>query len=371
MSETEPAPALPPKRIRRPNPWFRPGRLLPMAGGLIVLLAIVQMLVWNWMAGRLQAGYDAWATLRREQGWRIEHGVPVRGGWPFTATLRLPEFRLLGGGASLPGGLEWSARAVTLRVALHSPGELRIAAGGPQRLRLGAVEVPFAADRLTAVLPLQANVIPRGGEFEASRLRIGTASGGLEIRSAYLTFDSRMTAIEGEPAVTLQGGAHDVTLPTPTPLGRQVAMLRLDAALTGPLPGGRNPTHRAAMWRDAGGTLELRQLDLEFGPVTARTAATLALDDQLQPMGAGTLRLTGAEALLDALAQDGLITPRNAGLARRVVGVLARPPAEGEPPQLEVPLTLEGRSLAVARMPVARMPVLLWPGPTKGSGPGP
>ena len=66
-----------------------------------------------------------------------------------------------------------------------------------------------------------------------------------------------------------------------------------------------------------------------------------------------------------------LDTPRNAALARRVVALLARPPAEGEPPQLEVPLTLEGRGLSVARIPVARLPPLAWPGPVEGSGPGP
>jgi hypothetical protein len=350
---------------------MRPSRLIPMGVGLAVLLAATHTLYWQWMGGRLQEGYNAWAAARRAQGWRIEHDAPVRGGWPLSATLRLPAFRLSGGGATIPGGMDWTARAVVLRVAMHRPGELRISAGGPQRLRLGTAEIPFAADRLTARVPLQANVIPRGGEFEVSRLRIGTAAGGVEIGSAQFTLDSRMTAIEGEPAVTLEGEVRDVTLPAPTALGRQVQSLRVDAALTGPLPGGRSPTNRAAIWRDAGGTLELRRLDLEYGPATAQAAATLALDDQLQPMGAGTLKLTGAEAVLDALARDGLITARNATLARRVVGVLARPPLEGEPPQLEVPLTLEGRGLAVARIPVARMPVLVWPGPAEGSGPGP
>jgi hypothetical protein len=350
---------------------MRPSRLILIGVGLAVLLAAAHTLFWHWMGGRLQEGYNAWAAARRAQGWRIEHEAPIRGGWPLSATLRLPAFRLSGGGATIPGGMDWTARAVVLRVTMHSPGELRISAGGPQRLRLGTAEIPFAADRLTARMPLQANVIPRGGEFEVSRLRIGTAAGGVEIGSAQLTLDSRMTAIEGEPAITLEGEARDVTLPAPTALGRQLQALRLDAALTGPLPGGRNPTNRAAIWRDAGGTLELRRLDLEYGPATAQAAATLALDDQLQPMGAGTLKLTGAEAVLDALARDGLITARNATLARRVVAVLARPPSEGEPPRLEVPLTLEGRGLAVARIPVARMPVLVWPGPVEGSGPGP
>lgn len=342
-----------------------------MALAAIALLAVAHTLAWNWMGGRLQAGYDAWAAARRAQGWRIEHAAPVRGGWPLSATLRLPEFRLSGGGATIPGGLDWSARAVVLRVVMHRPGELRVSAGGPQRLRLGTSDIPFAADRLTARLPLQANVVPKGGEVEALRLRIGTPAGGLEIGSAGLSFDSRTSAIEGEAAFTLEGLIENMTLPVATPLGRAVRSLRIDAALTGPVPGGRNPTSRAATWRDAGGTLELRRLDLEYGPATAQAAATIALDEALQPMGAGTLKLTGAEAVLDALAQGGVVTARNAALARRVVGVLARPPAEGEARVLEVPLTLEGRGLAVARILVARLPALAWPGPAEGSGPGP
>ncbi|MCR0983318.1 DUF2125 domain-containing protein [Roseomonas populi] len=352
-------------------PWLRPRWLLLFAGLLLVLLAVAHTLLWHAMAGRLQAGYDAWAASRRAQGWRVEHAPPIRGGWPLSATLRLREFHLAGGNATLPGGLDWTAPVVTLRVAMHRLGELRVTSGGPQRLRLGATEIPFAADRLTASLPLQANVLPRGGEFETSRLRIGTAAGGIDIGSARLSLDSRMTAIEGEPAISLEGEAENVTLPAATPLGRQLQEVRIDAALTGPLPGGRNPTNRAATWRDAGGTLELRRLELRLGPATAQATATLALDDALQPMGAGTLKLTGAEAVLDSLASAGLVTPRNAALARRVVTALARPPAEGEPPQIEVPLTLERQGLAVARIPVARLPPVIWPGPVEGSGPGP
>ncbi|WP_338665675.1 DUF2125 domain-containing protein [Pararoseomonas sp. SCSIO 73927] len=371
-TRTSPSPSEASPGPRSPGrPWLRPRRLLLGGALFLVLLAVAHSLLWHAMAGRLQAGYDAWAGARRASGWRVDHAPPVRGGWPFSATLRLREFRLAGAAATLPGGIDWTAPVVTLRVAMHRPGELRIAAGGPQRLRLGTTEIPFAADRLTARVPLQANVLPRGGTFEAGRLRIGTAAGGLDIGSARLSLDSRTTAIEGEPAISLEGEAANIALPTATPLGRTLQDVRIDAALTGPLPGGRNPTNRAATWRDAGGTLELRNLQLRLGPATAGATATIALDDTLQPMGAGTLKLTGAEAVLDALAAAGLVTPRNAALARRVVTALARPPAEGEPPQIEVPLTLERQGLAVARIPVARLPALVWPGPAERSGPGP
>ncbi len=355
-----------------PVPRHRP-RPIHLLLGLVLLLALVgagHAVLWNLMADRLQAGFDIWASARRAQGWRVDHGAPVRGGWPLAATLRLPEFRLSGGGATIPGGMEWAAEAVTLRVALPRLDELELHAGGAQRLRLAALDLPFRADRLEGRVPLQANVLPRGGSFAASRLRLGTPAGGVEVGALDLDLDTRATAIEGEAALTLRGGLRDLLLPVATPLGRGIAEIGVDASITGPIPGGRSPAVRAATWRDSGGTVELRRLDLPGGAAGAGAAATLALDETLQPMGAGTLRLTGAEAVLDALVTAGLLPARNAGLARRVVGLLARPQESG-PPAVEVPLTLEDRALSVARIPVGRIPPLAWPTAPDGPGPGP
>jgi hypothetical protein len=117
---------------------------------------------------------------------------------------------------------------------------------------------------------------------------------------------------------------------------------------------------RAAAWRDGGGTLELRGLTMRWGPVAAAAAATLALDDALQPAGAGTLRLTGAAEAVDALAEAGLIERRAAGAARALLPLMARRPADGGPPTLDVPVTLERRALALGRIPVTRLPLLDW-----------
>jgi hypothetical protein len=78
-------------------------------------------------------------------------------------------------------------------------------------------------------------------------------------------------------------------------------------------------------------------------------------------MGAGTLRLTGAADALDALAEAGLVGRRAAATARAVVPLLSRPSAETGAPEIEVPLTLEDRTLALARIPVLRLTPLDWP----------
>ncbi len=376
MSTTDPdapdpeaGPRVPPRRSRR---------TLRLGGGallLAALLAAAHVALWRWMSDRLADGFAEWAAARWAAGWQVAHDPPQRGGWPLAATLRLPNFRLASGEAAVPGGLDWRAAALVLRLEPPRLEELRIEARGPQRLRLGTLDLAFAADRLEGRLPLVPGVPPRGGDLLAERLRVGRTDGaggpseggaGVEVRDLRASLDSRSSATEGEAALTLSVSAGEVTLPAAGgryALGPRISEAGLEAALTGPLPGSKVTAGRAAAWRDAGGVLELRRLTLRWGEVAAAASATMALDDRLQPMGAGTLRLSGAEAALAALSGAGIIPAPAAAVAARVAALLARPPADGGPPEIEVPLTLEERGVSVARIPAGRVPVLRWPMP--------
>jgi len=357
-------------RLLRPFPLLLAGLLL------LGLLAAGHSLVWRGMAARLQNNVELWAQARRAAGWRVEYATPQRGGWPFAATLRLPEFRLQGPALGLPGGLEWQSTALVMQVSLPWLDDLRIEPRGPQRLRLGTLELPFAADRLVGRLPLQSGVPPRGGELLAERLRLGLRSGtaGLELRRLRATLDSRSTATEGENAVSLNLGLEGITLPPPGPgqvwpLGPRIDEAGFEADLTGPLPVARQPLPlRAAAWRDAGGALALRDVSLRWGAFSASAAATMALDEQLQPMGAGTLRVSGASEALASMTEAGMIEPRLALVLRSVLHLLFRPSTGAEPVQAELPLALENRRLTVARLPLLRVPALDWPGGAAAGG---
>ncbi|WP_165982331.1 DUF2125 domain-containing protein [Dankookia rubra] len=374
----------PPSRPTRPTrPRPRPGRLLLRGllglGLAAALLAAGHALLWRWMAGQLEAGFQDWAAQRRALGWRLDHAPPLRGGWPLAATLTLPRFRLSGDGtpavgpvAGMAGAIEWQADALVLRLAPPRLDRLVVEMPGRHRLRLGAIELPFAADRLAATLPLEAGVLPREARLDAGRLRLGTPAGTVEAGDAMLEVETRMTAIEGEPAVALRVAASQLLLPPGEAgglapavgvLGRAVAEAALDLALTGPVPPGRGPAAKAEAWRDGGGTLALRGLQLRWGPLAASGTATLTLDEGLQPMGAGTLRVAGAGEVLQAAAQAGLLTRQAAATGRTVLRLLSRTPAAGGPAELEVPLTLEDRVLTAARMRLAQLPAWSWPAP--------
>jgi hypothetical protein len=351
----------------RKPPSRLPRRLLLLFALGVVALVAGHAALWRSMATGLEEGWQAWVQLRRAQGWRVEHAEPVRGGWPLSATLTIARVRLEGGATTLPGGIGLSATPVVLRVSLPWLDRLFVELPGQQRLRLGATEFPFAADLLTATVPLEPGTPPSSADLKAERLRIGTPAGGVEVRSLALTAAGSASATETEAALALRLGAEGVELPagagrTAEALGRSIQSLAADLQVTGPVPPGRAPSIRAEAWRDGGGTLELRGLALRWGAVGAQGAATLAFDDALQPMGAGTLRVSGAAAALEMLAEAGLVGRRAATTARTVLPLLSRPSAEDGAPEIEVPVTLEDRVLALARIPVLRFAPLDWPG---------
>jgi hypothetical protein len=347
------------RKTRRPRRFWLLGAL-----ALLIALGAAHSLLWRAAARELEQGWRAWVSLRRAQGWRVEHAPPVRGGWPLSATLTVDRLQLEGARATVPGGMALGAERVVLRVTPPRLDRLVVDLPGQQRLRLGATEFPFIADRLVATLPLEPDTPPSSAEVEAGRLRIGTPAGGIELRRAWLSVEGSASATEEEPALQISLTAENLQLPVSpaaTALGRGVQSLAMEMSLSGPLPPGREPMRRAEAWRDGGGTLELRSATLHWGPVGAQGAATLALDEELQPMGAGTLRLTGAAEALGALAQAGLIAPRAAATATSVLPLLSRTNGEDGVPAIEVPMTLEERMLAVARIPVLRLAPLNWP----------
>lgn len=352
---------------RKPPPR-RARRLLLLAALALAGLAAGHALLWRAMASQLETGWQDWAQLRRAQGWQVEHAPPVRGGWPLAATLTLDRLRLEGAAATLPGGMALAAQRAVLRVELPWLDRLQVELPGQQRLRLGATEYPFTADSLVLAMPLEPGTLPNQAEVAAERLRIGTPAGGIALDSARLAVRGSASATEAEPALALTLQAEGVELPPVAPgdplarFGRRIATLSADLALSGPLPPGRVPARRAEAWRDGGGTLELRALSLRWGPLGGAAAATLAFDESLQPMGAGTLRLSGAAEALDALAEAGVIGRRAALTARSMLPLISRASPETGLPEVEVPLTLEDRTLSLARIPVMRLQPLEWPG---------
>jgi hypothetical protein len=334
-----------------------------------LLLVAADTLYWHLAERNLDDGLAAWLADWRASGWTATMGQPVRGGWPLAATLIAPEVSLQGGDPDIPGGVAWKTDRLVLRTVLLRPGVLEVASEGMQRLRLAAgPEIPYTADLLRMTLPLERDTPPRSAtvtahDVRAGMPRSGDAAASLTIGSLDLHLDFKPAAQAGDVAVGFSFDAQAVGLPASyaRSLGSRIASLTLQGALDGPVPRARGMGERAAAWRDGGGTLGIERLTVNWGPLDLTASATLALDEQLQPMGTGTARVVGYAETLDALATHGVISRSAATAAKAVLSLLAHTPEDGGPPDVEVPLTLQYRTLSMRQVPLLRLPELDWP----------
>jgi hypothetical protein len=286
------------------------------------------------------------------------------GGFPFSFRVRL-EKPLLGQTRDAPG---WEASLPVLvgEAPPWSPHRWRLTAEQGGRLRVAPSETRGQMMLLIAKLdgsvaqvdpgdPPGTSVRLHGSDIRVDgdeKLRIGAAELA-GILPAASTADHKSVWTRGTVRLS------ELHLPSRVgPLGDTVAAAEAQLAVKGAIPKGPRRAALAA-WRDAGGTLEVERLHVSWGALSGNADGTLALDEAMQPMGAGTATIEGYGAIVDALVAEGTMKPGDALLARLALGVLAKPGPNGDS-QLQAAITLQQSVLTIAQFKVARLPHFTW-----------
>ncbi len=331
---------------------------------LLALGAGAHTLVWLWLTGSLTVGFSDWVAQQRARGWDVEHALPRRAGWPFAARLVVPDFRVTGAARVVPQGFAWEAGHIALDLTPRHPERLSLTAEGPQRLRIGATSIPYTAEWLQVLMPLDPAMGSRPTEFRLEGLRASAPDG--PVTAARVLALATPGGADDDAGLRLHLTASRIVLPPGQdahPFGRVVESATADAVLSGPPPSPIPMTVReqAEAWRDGGGRIDLQEVALRWGPLAGALRMTLRLDAALQPQGSGRLVLERPSEALGAVAAAGMIDPRAATGAQTMLALVARVPEQGGPPQVDVPVALERGTVSVARIPLVRLGPLVWP----------
>jgi hypothetical protein len=370
-------PALDPEVIPYFPPPRRKGRTAAAIILAVLLIAAVAVTAGWWVVvHRIESEVDAFAAKLADDGGHLTVASRARAGFPFHPTLILtkPEIAVPAGRSGAlstsPFSIPWSysGDAATVSVSLFSPGTINVALSGAGRLRAAPLGQPldFAVEAGIATAQLAR---AQGRETVAVRianLAIAAPDGEtIQLDAANLNVARATVPPANERVEAYSAGLQLLGLTLPetrtTPLGRRMGQLLVEAHLLGPLPPSLD-TAAFKSWRDAGGTIEITRLLARFGPLTMSAEGTLALDPEMQAMGAGTGRIQGFSQALDALAATQVIRLNDAKAAKSFLALLARPPTPGAEPQLTAPLTIQDKKLFVGPVAVMQMPHIQWPG---------
>jgi hypothetical protein len=330
---------------------------------LIVALALsgAYAAVWFVLARKVEDGFVAWARAapsnHLEISWR---GIGV-GGFPLALRVELSHPRLADRALDPPllltAPVLWAAASPWdfRDWRLGADGGLTAEwAGSGQRL-----PVHFTAATATAAVAAGA----AGGARLWLTLHDAAAAAGERVRARladlWLILPDTPPRGDSDPLVAAALDLQAVEMPEAVrQFGDTIDRVTFALTAKGPFPDG--PLQQAATaWRDAGGTVDLDKLRVEWGMLDASASGTFALDQDLQPECALSGAVEGFDQLIEALVRSGMMPARNAGLARLALTILAKTGPDGRP-RIATSFTIQNGQMRLGPAKLGPAPHIDW-----------
>ncbi|HZT89624.1 MAG TPA: DUF2125 domain-containing protein [Stellaceae bacterium] len=316
---------------------------------------------WFLVADRLRQGLADQAQLLRAKGLDVTWAKATVNGFPFVFRASLEDARVVDDAAK--PSPEVTAEHLYATTAPWDFRHWRLSA--PRGLKASFVE---AGQRLPMTLAAseatgEVGIDGGGSTFLVNLTGVTAAAAATTVTAqsaeAKIVLPPHPPTGHTEPSATATIALRQVKLPAAVPpLGDTVDDVTVAATLMGPLPSGP-PRQAAAAWRDAGGTLELDSLHLEWGQLGVTANGTVALDGDLQPTGAFSGAIQGYDQVMTALAASGRLRAGDIGLARIGLAMLAKAGPNGRP-EIRTSFTIEGGEMRLGPVKLGPAPRISW-----------
>ena len=346
----------------------------------IVLIAAIAIglaaytVFWFHVKGEAEANIAAWVQERRAAGDTVDYAALDIGGYPFRieATVAKPVF------GRVDASRSWTIEGDKLSVvaAPWNLGHIVAYHDGPFEIHyrsMTANEGERAIDLTGHSEAAGASAIWKGGvwdhaDVEFSNLMMTARSATAPLSAGHLEFHVRKMhpntpedpgGIDQPARSEYALEASDVTFPgaTEQPLGPTIQTLNAVIEVHGDKPLGKTIPEIEA-WRDAGGTLDVKSLDLSWGPLKMKLNGSLALDEANRPVGALTAQFTDYDKLIDSITGSAE-TGEGPGLKKFLDGLVK---ASGQPQNtLSLPFSMQEGTLYLGPIPVTNLPPVIGP----------
>lgn len=328
---------------------------------IIAALAALWSVFWFVAAGRFEDALDAREGRLSERGMALAYSKRDVGGFPFRLIATYDGFQATGTGSGFGWGLKGrSAHLIAL----------------PWNSRHVILDIPDAG------VVLSADWQDASGEVQEYTTLADVASLRMSVSAVERELQRisvQLSAVEGESTLFGIGpfSAQDMQFHLRWPNGEAMnaanleAPIQLEPALRvkdftfkGRMMGALGPTlnsfvmqsavrgetvpNRSATglseWRLSGGTLDVPLFEMDWGPMHVTGDGTVAVDEQLRPIGAFSLNTRGLDAALATLEADTRISSDASELLRVTLNLLGAGQEDGSIP---VPVTIQDGIIAI------------------------
>lgn len=314
---------------------------------------------WAFVANQFEKNLAVWAEQQRMHGIEFTYVVRGQSGFPgaIQMVLAAPKLKTLN-----DKGWVWSTDTLLLSLSPWALGQVSFNMKGAHQWQ---PQKPGMQPSLTGVAQQWAGTVHLdNGLLDTLALSIY----GLDVQQSETDDGAQIKEMEIEiweltadtPEFKIR--SRDLELPKSlrAPLGTHVQHFDAKGQLSGGPLNVRAWPAVLEKWRDRGGTLEFTSFDLDYAPLRIRGDGTIALDEDLQPIGAFAVKAEGFFDAVDALTRQGLI-PAGVSFATKVtLGVLSKKPENGGQPYLDLALTVQDRTLYAGTIKLLTFAPVRW-----------
>lgn len=339
-------------------------RRLFIGPAVLLLAALVGYPAYWYIAAALAESLVVeWIAAQRANGYGIRHGSLERSGFPFLIRLR----------AAKPAaedrrhGWSWSGQDLAIEVRPWDLERVRFETGGDQHLRIqpksGGGDFTFQSGGVSGVALVDDRGVLRKMSIKVRDIKLTEAEAGSLFTAGRLLADlsrpERPAIAHTERSLAFSVRLEDsqIARVEARPLGPVIAVAQANAEVLGPIDGG-TVAQAVESWRRAGGTLEIRWLNLVWGSLDLRANGTAALDETMRPLGALIADIRGYEETLEALAEAGLLRRDALPTSRMTLNLLARKDGTDGRRVLTVPLRAQDGALFLGPVRLTDLPPL-------------
>jgi hypothetical protein len=340
----------------------RPTRLgLAALALLLVLLGAYTAYYWLIVVRQIKDGFAAWAQAERAEKVDVSWQKIGATGFPFTCRVALDTVVLRDGRMTPAPELRIAVLAGEARPWDFARWRLAAPEGLSAALDGAGTRPPVKLTARTASGVLTTD--PQAGTTLWLRLQDVSAEAGdavsVSSADAWIVVPARPPRAHTDQALGIALDLRQLKLADVTPvLGETIDELAIGLNVKGAMPGGKL-VQAASAWRDAGGTIQIDNLRLQWGGLGAAATGTIALDRELQPIGGFSGAIQGYDQILTALVQSGRMRAGEAGLARLALAMLAKAGPDGKP-AIATAFTIQNGQMFLGPAKLGNAPRITW-----------
>ena len=331
--------------------------------GLIVVYFLVVLLGgyavwWYVVASQFEKNITIWIEQQRALGVEATFEKISQKGFPGSVHFSIKKPKIQTSGQR---GWAWSGDVLNLSLKPWTIHRLMFNIAGPHQWELhkpaGVAIFEGTSKKWSGVLTLE----------KGAPDQISISLNAFEIRDVNVNDNFQVTEADisifeiSDQAPSFKFRISGIELPemAQSPLGRDVRHVDAKGHFTGRFELGKWPDVLVA-WRDSGGNLDFKSLDLDYPPLRVRGDGTVALDSHMQPVGVFALKADGVFETVDALYNQGLIPMGTSFATKIALGVFTAKSVNSESSDLDMALTLQGQTLYAGTFKLLNIAPIRW-----------